>query len=382
MTKSEKQIFDRIFADLSSQAGHESKPPRKSVDVGDLNGDESFPGTPQQLSDLFEHAIQQVEAANPTDAQTRGKSTVTDESTATQDILGWESLSRQEEEELWQRCLDYKEALTQQFEQPQTDVELWRFLEKEIFSLLPHLEAYRRRARSTQSKDINSRRRISLAGGEGVSRITSHIGRDEGVAIGGLPPPSEPPIYQTAMLATFAGRYYGDLCTRAMREFRYRFAFSPYALNVLPHIKSLGPISSVMGLSTPLYNEVIYQHFVQYRDYVAIADTFEEMENQGLQPDLVTHKLLRSFMGWHINNVYAKNGQMALAWSRIGAVQDGVARVRKACEAVERQLEREFKRSKSLSAFGLLQRGDDVDQTSPDEQDDGSSSSQELEGVA
>lgn len=86
---------------------------------------------------------------------------------------------------------------------------------------------------------------------------------------------------------------YGPALLYAARLFRTIFPRSPYALALLPTIKSLGAISYVLGASTALYNEILYLKWTQYRDLHGCADLVEEMTARGLTADARTAAVLR-----------------------------------------------------------------------------------------
>ena len=78
---------------------------------------------------------------------------------------------------------------------------------------------------------------------------------------------------------------YGPVLLHSARLFRTLFPRSPYAMAVIPKIKELGPISYVLGASTDLYNEILYLMWVYHRDLNGCAQLMEEMVSRGLIPN-------------------------------------------------------------------------------------------------
>ncbi|MCJ1381914.1 hypothetical protein MMC17_005026 [Xylographa soralifera] len=209
-----------------------------------------------------------------------------------------------------------------------TDIEIWRVLEKEVFSKATELNALlkkeekAKRAATTKIKGRPSRKAQLLdaipatpssasdiikampSEIEGRSRKDSNAPPTLGAlsensadtssklaSAATIPPVSNLPAapHPLSILQT----NYAPLLLHAMRLLRTRFPTSTYAPALIPHIKRLGPVSYVLGASTALYNELLYLRWVHYHDLHACADLVQEMIQQGIGTDRITGKVFK-----------------------------------------------------------------------------------------
>jgi Mtf2 family len=180
-------------------------------------------------------------------------------------------------------------------ENAKSDVRIWEVLQDEVFAPVQRFaesigSADKEKPGAPQHDDqgklkSGSRRgkkRKQASGPLGVSSIRAlnipqGLDRDPVLAV---------PL--TVIQANYA--YH---CWSAMRRLREFFPRSPYATAILPTIKSLGPMSYVLGASTELYNEALFLRWVHYRDPHACADLRAEMLGRGISSSPQTQAVFR-----------------------------------------------------------------------------------------
>ena len=130
---------------------------------------------------------------------------------------------------------------------------------------------------------------------------------------------------------------YADLNAQALRLLRLRHPYSPYSLRLLPHIKSMGTISYVLGASTNLYNETCYAQWVQRHDLHGVAESLKEMVNQGLAGDHLTVELLRYLGKRRHLDQSGKSGKIMQEWWQLSSTKEAWSSL----EQVQSQLQSE-----------------------------------------
>lgn len=84
--------------------------------------------------------------------------------------------------------------------------------------------------------------------------------------------------------------------TRAHTALLNHFPASPLTLNILPHLRTLGPAAFAMGTSTQLYNMHMRQLYRVHLDLGGIAETLREMDEQVYEYDEDTETLLAKIL--------------------------------------------------------------------------------------
>ncbi|MCJ1404079.1 hypothetical protein MMC11_007304 [Xylographa trunciseda] len=270
-----------------------------------------------------------------------------------------------------------------------TDIEIWRVLEKEVFSKMSELNALLKkeekvkRAATPKPKGrapkkvrlVNTIPATSVLASDLnntiPSKITSRSEQDS------IEPTVEESIVKdstdsssqlapsvalqpTSILQTtphplsILQTNYAPLLFHAMRLLRTRFPASTYALALIPHIKRLGPVSYVLGASIALYNETLYLQWVYYRDLHACADLVQEMVEQGIGTDNITGKVfkdaerVRRKAKWGTGSDFSGNGQestkVSIRWWKLQGVRSGWERWREAEGEAARERDEEMKR--------------------------------------
>jgi len=91
---------------------------------------------------------------------------------------------------------------------------------------------------------------------------------------------------------------------------------SPLALSVLPKIKSLGPISQVLGASTALYNELLRVYWYRYDNFQKVLKLLTEMERSGLDFGKETLEVIQDIIGLQSKIARGERGKtLRLLWS-------------------------------------------------------------------
>ncbi|MCJ1435358.1 hypothetical protein MMC27_004730 [Xylographa pallens] len=256
-----------------------------------------------------------------------------------------------------------------------TDIEIWRVLEKEVFSKATELNALLKKeekAKRAATTKVKGRppRKAQLLG------VVPPIPSSASNAIESMPPetighsredPNTPtteetlskdstdtsskvasavPLPPASNILTaphplsILQTNYAPLLLHAMRLLRTQFPTSTYGPALIPHIKHLGPVSYVLGASTELYNELLYLRWVHYHDLHACADLVQEMVEQGVGTDRITGKVFkdaentrekaRKSHGSDISGNGQEPTKVAIAWWGLQGVSSGWERWREA----------------------------------------------------
>jgi hypothetical protein len=156
-----------------------------------------------------------------------------------------------------------------------SDFALWEILESDVFPMIARLQ-------SAESKSSTKRKRKQRNSKSKSSTVTSteedkqrEDQRHTGTAASTdtLPLHAVLPAYPLHLLLSLR---------RLSRGFSRP---SPLALSLLPRIKACGPISYVLGATTPFYNELLYTLWTKYEDYSGMVDILTEMERAGVEMD-------------------------------------------------------------------------------------------------
>lgn len=172
-----------------------------------------------------------------------------------------------------------KNALASQKIRP--DIVMWRVAEKQIFPLTQLL----RPSMSTLSSSVPSQ----LSGGtlsqpEAAQDPTDSKNTDQPHPL----IPSDIPVLPVLSQA------YPSLTLLILRLYAAHHPTSPYALSLLPTLKSLGPTSYVLGAHTHFYNTLLLLYWRIYSDLRGMNSLLTEMEANGVEFDVGTWETLRS----------------------------------------------------------------------------------------
>ena len=208
--------------------------------------------------------------------------------------LGNEAETVEERAKLEIACDDHRTMVMRMLDSAKSDVDIWQILEKEVFSLITQLDEHLKlvekaerektlhaakvRKAEAEEKDIAD---VKLEKRDLTKKEISRMKLTHTKAI---------PIDN---LLSILHRNYAEYCLDALRLLRRNYPTSAYAPHVLSTIKQHGPISYVLGVSTEIYNEILFLQWTQYFDLHGMADTTEEMLNQGIESNEVTIALIK-----------------------------------------------------------------------------------------
>ena len=351
VTRGEQAVFDRIFGDLSRQIG-------RREDDDELDKDEILDGPTEDenpslspeatLSSMFEAAI----ANTVPNAALKDTNSALDDSNAleTEDMRELELKIK--DAALLQAGEEHSQAIMDMLRGADTDVEVWCILEREAFSLIPYLEREQETEQKARMRKL--RRKTKSESTTDSPDPPATKAKTKGPITPRNPKSELTSSLPDTALASIARAHYGSYCLAALRRYRQHFPFTPYALHLLNHIRSLGPISYVLGASTHLYNETIYQRWSQYQDYHGVADLLQEMQNQGLEPDYSTYKLLQHMVWEHWRAFNGEKGEAKKVWHVMRRVQEGRKRVNYAFLDIKHRLQS----PSASSAFKRIQMQD------------------------
>lgn len=177
----------------------------------------------------------------------------------------------------------------------ETDFDLWKMMEKEVFPLISSLGLQDVEKPLDQIKKAKSRSKNSR-------EVKIPIEQD-------APIPEDPAQLQKfstnqdgiSPLALY-GPLYPSYLLLGLRLLDRSFAkSSPLALTLLPKIKSLGLISHVLGASSQLYNELLQIHRYRYDDFRGVLQLLSEMEHSGIEFDQETLDIVQDIQRTQIS---------------------------------------------------------------------------------
>lgn len=225
----------------------------------------------------------------------------------------------EESEEVAEVRRAHESATVEKMEAAITDIELWKVLETEVFTLVKSLKAKLRNEEDT--------------------------------------------VFPASVLLS---KNYSQYCLIALRLFRREFPTSQYALSLLPAIKKLGPVSYVLGASSSLYNELLLLNWTQYTDLDGMADLLEEMRKQGVEVDGDTIKILHAVArdrGKALSDTSdLESDQIAKAWWRLRGVEESWNRLQQLLD----DCREEFQKRQNVTESQQMLEYDDGDADNAD----------------
>lgn len=183
-----------------------------------------------------------------------------------------------------------------------TDCDLWDVLEKEVFTMPTKLGLdttaskagetnsttspkmwKKRKNKRVLNVEVKDSEHVSMPAASDTVEGEAHIAAGES---------STTPEKEKLSLYVH-GPLYPAYLLLALRRFDTAFyAPSPLAFSVLPRIKELGLESYVLGVSTPFYNELLELYWTRRGDLMGMLDLLEEMRHCGLYFDDQTREIL------------------------------------------------------------------------------------------
>ena len=256
--------------------------------------------------------------------------------------LMWADTSMENEDEtdeerakLEVACDDHRTMVMGMLDKTNSDLEIWRVLENEVFNLITQLDEHNKiveKASNGQVLDAAKARKAE-AEGKDIADVKLEKGdlTPKETKLSKLTFTKAIPINN---LLIILNRNYAEYCLFALRLFRRNYPTSSYATHVFATMKGRGPISYVLGASSEIYNEVLFLKWTQHSDLHAVADLMEEMLNQGIEGTEGTVALMkgiaqqrrsemRNYMGPVVKEWWHMRGNVE-GWRRLCSLYDRI----------------------------------------------------------
>lgn len=304
ITAEERAVFARIFKEIArseKKAGYPGDKAKQGFDNDSFHYGES--NDFEDIHEIFGQALKQgklSKESNATDSLKRSKhrsKRLLDRQDVKSSLpledniepihlaslnsgdLAESAVIEEESKEVAEMRRAHESATVEKMAAAKTDIELWKVLETEVFTLVKSLKDKMRNKDDT--------------------------------------------LFPASVLLF---KNYSHYCLLSLRLFRREFPTSQYALSLLPTIKKLGPVSYVLGASSSLYNELLLLKWTHYTDLDGMADLLEEMRKQGVEVDGDTIKILHAVArdrGNALSNTSEfESDQVAKAWWRLRGVEE------------------------------------------------------------
>lgn len=310
ITAEERAVFARIFKEIARSSTKEGFPVDKANQELDGSFHYSKENGFQDIHEIFGQALEQEKLSkesNATDVLKQGKKSSkrhiegqdSKSSLLLEDSIGpihlaslnsgdsaTSAVIEEEAKEVAEMRRVHESVTVEKMDAAQTDIELWKVLETEVFILVKSLKD------KLRNKDDT--------------------------------------VFPASVLLS---KNYSHYCLTALRLLRRKFPTSQFALSLLPAIKKLGPVSYVLGASSSLYNELLLLNWTQYTDLDGISDLLEEMRKQGVEIDGDTIKILHAVARDRSKalsvNSELEADQVAKAWWRLRGVEESWNRLQR-----------------------------------------------------
>ena len=257
--------------------------------------------------------------------------------------LGDEPQTEDERARLEVACDEHRTLVLGKLDSADSDKQIWQVLEEHVFYLVTHLtndielEERKSGVHAEKARGTLLRRALNEGKDKKDVRVKGSEPKLEKNLKGNLVKTEAIPVNKILLILY---RNYAEYCLHALRLFRKRHPTSSYAPHIISTIKQRGPISYVLGVSVDIYNEFLFLQWTQYSDLHGIADTIEEMLNQGIEGNDVTltlikgiarqrQKAMRAFLGPVMQEWWNMRGTVE-AWRRVyncyNRINDDLAR--------------------------------------------------------
>lgn len=349
VTASEQAVFDRLIQEVSLPTDAELD----DQDIPDQDEPLGEYDPNVDLNSIFEGAIKQLRSQQEVAtkiAARRFQYTVIPMQRAIDTIISNEELSARvfkrplnladgitlqneaETEEQRARleitCDDHRTLIMSMLDSAKSDVDIWQILEKEVFNLITQLDEHLKLVEKAKKEKTLHAAKVRKAEAEGKDiadvKLEKRDLTKKELSRMKLTHTKAIPIDS---LLSILHRNYADYCLDALRLLRRNYPTSAYAPHVLSTIKQRGPISCVLGISTDIYNEVLFLQWTQYSDLHGMADTLEEMINQGIESNEVTIALIKGIAKQRRRARRDLSGPMMKEWWSMRGTGEGWRRV-------------------------------------------------------
>ena len=172
-----------------------------------------------------------------------------------------------------------------------SDFELWDILEKEVFTMPARLGIVKAPVESGESDEVEAVLKPKKRGRKPKAKVEEEAGRESTPEESGDISPSADDSNKLSLYVH--GPLYPAYLLLALRRLDTAFsAPSPFVFSILPRIKELGLESYVLGVSTPFFNELLTIYWNRRGDLAGMLDLLEEMRHCGLYFDKQTASIL------------------------------------------------------------------------------------------
>lgn len=373
LTNAEQAAFDAIWTKSDERQ-------QRSIDNDKAEADRPL----HDLNELFEHAIQQIETRERRDAERAARDRSYFQEMKARPFLeafrdipsGGEEKMDGSDVRLLEESNEHRERITKLLKAANSAIEVWHVLESEVFSMVDQLQQQLAQREKADIKQKKPRKKKGTTKGGGAAVMKNEEPQEsKAVASQNATSPllNETNALPTNAILTNLQENYAYYNLLALRIWRRHHPTSTFALQLLPRIKSLGPISYVLGASTSLYNEVLFVKWTYFSDLRGIADLLNEMSNQGIEPNVLTLSFLRFISRTRNADLAGQSGNALQSWWNMRAVNEGWQRVREIALQVQAdvfQKEREEQEERSNSETEDEQSWNTNMQNALDEQED------------
>lgn len=343
ITAEERAVFARIFKEIARSAKKEGFPGDKANQELDDSTHYGKENGFQDIHEIFGQALEQEKLSkesNATDvlkqsqkgSKTHLKGQDLKSPLPLQHSIGpihlaslnsgnstTSAVIEEESKEVAEMRRAHESATVEKMDAAQTDIELWKVLETEVFILVKSLKDKMR------NKDDS--------------------------------------VFPASVLLS---KNYSQYCLTALRLLRRKFPTSQFALSLLPAIKKLGPVSYVLGASSSLYNELLLLNWTQYTDLDGMSDLLEEMRKQGVEVDgdtiKILHAVARDRSKALSDNSELEADQVAKAWWRLRGVEESWNRLQQLLD----ECREEFQKRQKLTESQQILEFDECDADNAD----------------
>lgn len=225
-------------------------------------------------------------------------------------------------------CDDHRTMVMGMLDKTNSDLEIWRVLENEVFSLITQLDEHNKLVEKASKEQVLDDAKARKAGAEGKDiadvKLEKRDLTPKETRLMKLSATKAMPINN---LLSVLNRNYAEYCLYALRLFRKNYPKSSYATHVLTTMKRGGPLSYVLGASSEIYNEVIFLKWMQHSDLHAVADLMEEMLNQGIEGNEGTVALIKGIAQQRRSGMREYMGPVLKEWWDMRGNVDGWKRM-------------------------------------------------------
>lgn len=285
LSPTEAQVFKRIFDEIAEGKMPAARPSRRRREEEQADHSPWLTGQPRSL---VEHARmsefrEKYLSRSPTSLRNAAnKALGMFELAPSEEAI--EQMS-EEDKKAWAERLRYRKMREDEKRRVEglmrdcrTDFALWEVMQKEVFSLPEKLglrpkskASAPKRRRAKAAKEPKEEEQLAEQNAADETKTpeasVSTVGKEEGEKV----------------IMDVQGALYSAYLIHGLQLFDTGFTRpSPFAFQILPHVKSLGLESYVLGVSTPFYATLAGLHWDRFGDATSALDVIQEMSSTGL----------------------------------------------------------------------------------------------------